>query len=55
MKIYTTQEATTMIRTNPILYTEIAHDYPCCNLPQKKNCDKCEIEYCPIKVKAQDE
>ena len=36
IKIYTLQEALTMIRNNLIRYSEIAHDYSCCNLPQKR-------------------
>ena len=30
-----------MFKNDPLKYTEIAHDYPCCNLPIKENCDKC--------------
>lgn len=53
-KIYTPQEATTMLRNNPVLYAEIAHGFPCCNLPIEENCNKCAFkdnEKCPINGK----
>lgn len=53
-KIYTSQEAVTMLRNNPTLYAEIAHNFPCCNLPIEENCNKCAFrdnEKCPVKAK----
>lgn len=41
MKTYTKQEALTMFRNNQTLYAELAHQYPCCNLPIAENCNKC--------------
>lgn len=56
MKMYTSQEALTMLRNNPVLYAEIAHNYPCCNLPQADNCCECtKKEYCPMHDEANQE
>jgi len=49
MKIFSQAEATVLLRNNPILYAELAHDYPCCNIPQIENCKACcKPKECPI-------
>lgn len=49
MKMYAPHEAATMLRNNPVLYAEIAHDYPCENLPIIDNCKQCHVpKECPI-------
>jgi hypothetical protein len=42
MKIYTEQEARRLFREHPIEYAEIAHQYPCCDLPQGPHCAWCD-------------
>jgi len=43
-KIFTKQEAELFFANDPILYTEKAHDYPCCNVPIEENCKKCNLQ-----------
>ena len=53
-KIYTRQEALTLIKNNPSLYAEIAHNYPCCDLPTVEGCRRCIDDLkdiCPVRAK----
>ncbi len=40
---YTKEEKKFLFEENEIMYAEIAHQYGCCDLPELKNCEVCDI------------
>ena len=43
MKIYTHKERMQLWNDDQVLFAELAHQYPCCDIPTEVNCKTCKI------------
>lgn len=50
MRYWKPEELTELWRKDQILYAELSHYYPCCDLPTKQDCTECDIAFnCKLK------